>query len=260
MSDYSDALEAFAKIEQPAEVPALPVEQPEQPEVEPLSPDAPEPAEEDDALEPPAEIDRLGGLERKVDMVGSYFAQQQQAQENYARQQALAHQAYEHQKRQEAMAQNPRIMLDSDFYPIAQQVHQMQGAMGALMQAARAQEAQNLRITEQALLQKYPDFDKFVPPSERETAFKAIADRGQWGFDWHSNLERAYKVFAYESVAKARDELSQKREQKRAEQKKAAQAVAPSGAVFQQPAAQRDPYERGYASARAGFLAAMKGV
>lgn len=265
MYDHQAAMEAFAKLSQEdpvmetpdAPAPEVPeVEQPAQPE--PSEPDAPdaEPA-------PSAEDERFSRLENKLDVVGNYATQQQEwiaSQQAAQQQQLYERQMYaEHQRREQAAA-NPRIVLDSDIQPIAQSVQQMQRMMPTILQTMHVQEQNNVRAAEQALKAKFPDFDEIIPPAERQKAFQAFAQRMDYGQDWGARFEHAYRVFAFEKVKARADELASKREQKRAEEKQAAQKVAPSGAVYQQPVAKLDPSKRGYEDAAAAFKAAMQGL
>ena len=132
--------------------------------------------------------------------------------------------------------------------------------MRPLVQTMHLQETNSLKAAEAALKAKYADFDEVIPPAERAKAFNTFASRMEYGQDWSARLEHAYKVFAFDKTKARADELAAKREQKRAEEKQAAQKVAPSGAVFQQPVAKLDSSKRGYEDAAAAFRAAMQGL
>lgn len=258
--DYQATIDAFNQMQnEPAIEPEASVDPDPPVQDEPVDPspvDAPAPQ----ADEPAAEDDRFGRLESKLDVVGSYAAQQQQWIEDQQRQHFYAQQMHAEQQRREQAAQNPRIVLDTDIHPLAQNVQHMQQMMRPLLQTMHLQEQNSLRSAEAALKAKYPDFDDVIPVSEREKAFNTFAQQMQYGQDWSARLERAYKVFAFDKTKARADELSQKREQKRAEEKQAAQKVAPSGAVFQQPVAKLDPTKRGYEDAAAAMRAAMQGL
>lgn len=267
--DYNAALEAFAQMPKddlfPAEAvadvdPEPPVQEPAPAESEPAAPVEPQ---DDDLGQPSAEDDRFGRLESKLDVMGSLAAQQQQWLEDQQRQQLYAQQQRqqeEWQRQQQMQQANPKIVLDSDIAPLAQNVQQIQHMMRPLLQTMHVQEVNSLRSAEAALKAKYADFDDIIPPAERAKAFNTFANQMQYGQDWSARLEHAYKVFAFDKVKTRADELAAKREQKRAEEKAAAQKVAPSGAVFQQPVAKLDSTKRGYEDAAAAFKSAMQGL
>lgn len=264
--DYNGALEAFAQLQQENAVETVVTADPDPPQQDPAPVDPPagdEPEPQDEPAQPSAEDERFGRLENKLDVVGNFAAQQQQWIEDQQRQQLYAQRQYEEQQRQQQIAQqqaNPKIVLDSDIAPMMQNVQQIQQMMRPLVQTMHLQEVNSLRSAEAALKAKYSDFDDVIPPAERAKAFNNFASKFEYGQDWSARLEHAYKVFAFDKTKARADELAAKREQKRAEEKQAAQKVAPSGAVFQQPVAKLDPSKRGYEDAAAAMRAAMQGL
>lgn len=96
-----------------------------------------------------------------------------------------------------------------------------------------------------ALREKYPDLDEFVPPALRQQAMQQAIQGKHYGVDWKDAIAQVYKINSFDkyhsAVSKQKDDLALRREEKRQSGMQAASAVSPGGSPFQKPANKPDP-------------------
>lgn len=119
-------------------------------------------------------------------------------------------------------------------------------------------EKQALASAKNSVLAQHPDVFKYVDESRVNQLFEEGLKRGEFGVDWSTRIEAAYKISVHDDLKKAANELDSARKAKAAKQDKALRAVTPGGAVYQPPANQPAVGNgRGFKSASVGFLAEM---
>lgn len=196
-------------------------------------------------------------MQRKLDALGGYVAQQYQQPRQQPQQQQQQPQYQPAPQPQQQQPQEPFLLTNQDVAPIYEQLQHVQRIQAQNMWN---QEAATYKQAEANLRAKFKDFDEIVPEQERVRAFDQLARQGAYGQNWQARFEHVYKAFAFDKVAARADELQQKRDAKRVAATRAAGAVPPSGAVFQLPEVKLDRSKRGYSDARNATSEALKAL
>lgn len=194
--------------------------------------------------------DTIQAIERK-----SIYQQHQQPQPNGYEQQ---HQYAPQPKQQQADRQPNRMLTDLDGEEFAQRMEHLERYQKSMIQGFAVQESQSFAQAEAMLKQRYPDFDEVIPTEQRQRALHGALQAGRFGNDWSTNMANAYKLFAFDKHFSQKDEVANKREQKKDEQRKQAAQIPPAGANYQAPAPKLEPGKRGYRDADRAFLEQLR--
>ncbi len=239
-----------------------------QPEPEAPEPSDPDPADEPEGDDLPAassasgiDVGRMDSIERRLEMLAQMFEQNNQRQPDPR--------SYERQDRQptrQEQEQQDYLMTHQAFQqqlaPFAQEIEKTRHIQWQIIQN---QELVSQQQAAAAIRAANPDFDQVVPEQLRKQALETDLKSGRYGIDWYGRMKAAYDVASAQTKDKEikelraqLDELSARREQRNKSVTKAAAQVPASGAPYQKPAAQSNPYERGYRGATEGFLAELR--
>lgn len=237
-------------------------------------PDSQEPAPKQQAAEPEDDeekmpawakrlSDRYDELERRS-IYQQHQPQYQQPQQQqpgwnpYAQQPPVGYPQYQQPQQQQVDRQPQRMLTDLDAERYEQQMQVVRAHYEALAKAAQSQEVKLFREAERRMAKDYPDFDEVIPAAQRQQALQIALQQGRLGNDWETNMSTAYKQFAFDRLARQRDELATKREAKREDGRSAASQIPPSGANYQAPTPKLEKFKRGYRDASSAFLADLR--
>lgn len=222
------------------------------PNEDPESP-APEPDQVASPIEaPPSDfrevVDRFD--RRAAAMEGYIASQHEREQQARAEQQRAAYEQQQEAWRQYYGQLDPYQQQQLALQQTQQELQQLKQGYKQQQDFQRTWEVREFQAAEQRLRDKYGDeFDRLVPPSERQKALQATLGQGRYGNTWEQNMHNAFKMQHYEELDKAKKELEKAQKQAKSKETRQAAAVPPSKSNYQAPVIKLDKYRKGYGDA-----------